>query len=274
MSGAAAAVGGAIASGVATMASNLGTNIVNLINNERNIGLQKETNAQNESLMREAWARDDTARQRMVQDYEAAGLSKWLAAGASPMSSSPVSMQSPQSNFNAKLGGELDAALAAYSNMLHANETKAQTDLIDQQRLAAVADTKTKEAQARVAEHDADVLTARAGASNDPAYIKYLDEGINTLSGESPRSKQVLPAVKTILGAVTGNPTVDPVQVAQVAKQVVNSPIVQGAKSKVSEGAKKVGSKIKSGAKNVGSTLKKWGTDFLNANKKGQSYSE
>lgn len=234
MSGTAAAVGGAVASGVATMASNLGTNIVNLINNERNIDLQNRTNAQNERLMREAWARDDTARQRMVADYEAAGLSKWLAAGASPMTSSPVSMQSPQSNFNAKLGGELDAALAAYSNMLAANETKAQTDLIEQQRLAAVADTKTKEAQARVAEHDADVLTARAGASNDPAYIKYLDEGINTLSGKSSRSESVLPAVKTILGAVTGKPTVDPVQAAQVTKLIINSEPVQAAKKEVS----------------------------------------
>lgn len=261
MSGTAAAIGGALLSGGASLLGSIANGLFAQDINERNIQAQKETNSQNEALMREAWARDDTARQRMVQDFEAAGLSKWLATGASPMATSPVSLQAPKADKvpNLDFGAAADRAFAAYSNMIHAEETKAQTALIEQQRLAAVADTKTKEAQAKVAEHDADVLTARAGASSDPAYIKYLDEGLNTLSGESPRSEQVLPAVKTILSAATGKPTVDPVQAAQVARQIVNSEVVQGAKKKV---VSKV-SELKEGAKKKASSLKKWASNLL-----------
>lgn len=71
--------------------------------NQRNIDLQRETNMQNEMLMRESWQRDDTAVQRRRADLEAAGLSPLLAAGSAAQNTGPISKVAPKQQYPAAL---------------------------------------------------------------------------------------------------------------------------------------------------------------------------
>ena len=158
--------------------------------NERNIQMTKETNEQNERLMREAWARDDKARQRMVADLESAGLSKWLATGASPMSSSPISLQSPSMTQN----WHADGLAHMFQNLADVNQTEEQTEFIKTQKANAEvqkevldAEKDKQRAEARIAQHDAGVVESRPGvASSDPMYLKLLGEGKNQLDPNNP----------------------------------------------------------------------------------------
>ena len=130
--------------------------------------LQRETNALNEQLMREGWARDDTARQRMVADLENAGLSKWLATGASPMSSSPISLEAPQNNYKADFSKQVqafnmraDAMQHIYQNFLDFENTRRQNELLEQQKAIADYETLAKQYEAAMKEHDMKVLATR-----------------------------------------------------------------------------------------------------------------
>lgn len=166
----------------------LGT-LMNNINarqmNQENLHLQRETNEQNEALMREAWARDDTARQRMVADLESAGLSKWLATGASPSSSSPVSLTSPQVTQKEDYSMFADALSHSYQNMLTAEQTKKQNEILDTQGKVAQEDLAIKEAEKKIKQHDAEVFANRPDvASSDPQYMKMFSEGLNILTGK------------------------------------------------------------------------------------------
>lgn len=177
--GSAAAVSGGM-----TIFSSILNNAVNWRLQQEQRSLQREVNAQNESLMREAWARDDTARQRMVADLEAAGLSKWLAAGASPMNSSPISLSAPQQTYKADydFGGAADAALHAYQNVLSNVRTEQETRNLRKNEILMNAQIDKEVAEARLAKHNADVYDNRPDvATTDPHYMKIVDELIHQL---------------------------------------------------------------------------------------------
>lgn len=190
-----AAVEGATAgSGAAAFLEGMatvGNAAYNIYSKERARTDALEAQIHNEKLLREAWARDDTAKQRMVKDLEAAGLSKWLAAGASPMSSSPISLQSPSDT--AVDTGIADTLSHSYQNMLQAEQTREQTETMQKQREAVdksievqEAEKQIKEQELRMKKHDADVLDSRTDVmSNDPTTLKYIAEGLKLLKGKT-----------------------------------------------------------------------------------------
>ena len=193
-----AGAGAAAVSGGMSIFSSILNNAVNWKLQQEQRNLTREANETNERLMREAWARDDTARQRMVQDLEAAGLSKWLAAGASPMSSSPISVGTPDQTYKANFdfGAGMDKALAAYQATQYAYQTEMQTknliaqhkNIIEQNRLIAQ-QIREASANAGIKENDLKIFTERGVASNDPQYIKYLAEAIRSLRRGSTNPK-------------------------------------------------------------------------------------
>lgn len=86
--------------------------------NLANIQIANHTNALNESLQREQWARDDTAYQRQVADMQAAGLNP-LSSFNSP-SSSPVSvpMQGATLDSPEAVAPQLNLANGLFNNLV------------------------------------------------------------------------------------------------------------------------------------------------------------
>lgn len=98
----------------------------------------KKTNNSNAALTREAWARDDTAVQRRVQDLEAAGFSKTLAAGSAAGNSAPISMKSADYSGLNNVGSSIVQAIQLKNELA--------TSAMERQRLAAEANKANAEA--------------------------------------------------------------------------------------------------------------------------------
>lgn len=72
--------------------------IFGYLNNERNIDMQRETNAANYQLWKENIYQEDHAIQRRKADMLAAGFSPVLAAGQGASTPSPIKMDAPKSD--------------------------------------------------------------------------------------------------------------------------------------------------------------------------------
>lgn len=174
---------------LATIVSGVVSAIGAGVSSATNYSNTKKTNEMNEELMRQGWARDDSSRVRLVNDLENAGLSKWLGTGASPTTSSPVSLQTPQMD---NLGSIGDAMLHTVQNASSMKHTEKQNDILDKQGEVLDAneevlrtENQIKQAELIKAQHDAEVFSSRPGvASTDPAPLKYLGEGTKFINGE------------------------------------------------------------------------------------------
>lgn len=123
--------------------SGIASGVGSLIGQGINYFSQKETNYQNERLMREQWAREDNALQRQVADADAAGISRFAVSGGAG-AGSLTQLSSPEVNTNtissaidsgyrAKLG-ELQLAQGAIQleqQQANIEKTKAETASIE-----------------------------------------------------------------------------------------------------------------------------------------------
>jgi len=127
----------------------------------RNREFQRETNEHNEALMRESWARDDTAIQRQAADMEAAGLSKTLAAGGGAANSGPIRLEAPKASH-----GVVDSAMQAAQSVKSIAQTEAATEVTRQvgRKAKAEADMAVIDAEIKKDVHDTreDVVAAFA----------------------------------------------------------------------------------------------------------------
>lgn len=138
----------------------LGTGIQSGINwsvANNNLSLQRETNALNEQLTREAWARDDSAIQRRVADLRAAGINPLNAiTGAS--TTSPISMSAPKNDY--KQSNPFESAIA---NLMMSQQF-------------AVQDADIRQSNAQASYYDA--LANRVSGQTDNDIISYVNQGM------------------------------------------------------------------------------------------------
>ncbi|QCS36924.1 DNA pilot protein [Tortoise microvirus 27] len=157
------AVAGLVGAGINAWSQSR-TNKANVQNqqaiNQQNIQQQQLANQQNEALTREAWARDDNAVQRRVQDLRAAGLSPVLAAGSPAGVSAPIKMGASQGQAAhqeaPQWGDMVTGALQGLQMAADYSMTKAQTNLIKQQSDTYAAQARYQNAQARLLETHGD----------------------------------------------------------------------------------------------------------------------
>ncbi len=135
-----------------------------IYNNERNIWMQQQTNAQNERLMREAWGREDTAVQRRAADMDAAGFNPVLAVGAPASSMPAVRAEAPEARENVGR-----SAVEGYRNAIDISMTEAQADLV--------------RAQARKANAEADVMTG--SYASDKGTKTWVEMQLEKVYGET-----------------------------------------------------------------------------------------
>lgn len=126
---------------------------------------QKETNEQNVELQHEAWEKQSITNR--VQELEANGLNKQLATGMNPNYSLQTAVQSPMSN----LGNIFDY----FKSVIGSDYQIQQKKNAEIQNEILSADKSKAEAEALIAQHDAEVITKREGvASNDPAMARLI----------------------------------------------------------------------------------------------------
>lgn len=130
-----------------------------------NMWMQGQTNAKNEQLMREAWAREDNAVQRRVADLRKAGLSPTLAAGSAASASGPIQVRAPE------LQGILNNRQAAQLASVEMAKNIAQTTM---SQLTQYYQTKIMRAEAQ--EKEARAVYSKVNALEEMRQNVYRSE--------------------------------------------------------------------------------------------------
>jgi len=171
--------------------------------NERNIEMQRETNQQNERLMREAWGREDNAVQRRTTDLKAAGLSPVLAAGQGASSMSPIKMDAPQGqDWGSQAASQAISSALAASQMA---QTQAQLKLTKAQERQV--DTNTNISLLKTPA-ELNAINASAAASRGSAYsstqsgrVAAVDAKKAETTGLTPSSSPIGKMGNDLMGA-------------------------------------------------------------------------
>lgn len=167
--------------------------------NDANLAAQKEKFEYDKQLQQTIFNREDTAAQRRASDLEAAGLSKTLAAGQGAGAGTAVSTA-------AAIGDapQRDQSIAHDARMRTAEQI-AQLGMIMGETRLRVAQAREAEANAKIAEAEADVsagtkesriLESKARAANeeyarqDNAYKAQMAKTFNLPFGMSPYSEE------------------------------------------------------------------------------------
>lgn len=121
----------------ATALAGLASAGVSAFNSGLNMSMTGRMNSRSEKMMRESWAREDTAVQRRVADLKAAGLSPTLAAGSAASTSGPVRLETPKAEFDSVLKNSIDAMMSvqALRGLKLDNANKAKTNELLQKQI-------------------------------------------------------------------------------------------------------------------------------------------
>lgn len=146
----------------------------NALNNLNNALIQYGAQKYQKNLQNKVFEREDSAVQRRVSDLEASGLSKTLAAGSSAGAGSLVSgLVVPQMQGTSYLS-RLQNAQAL--KQVDASIKNTQADTMNKMREGAFYDTRTRLAEAQVAQYEQNVATQQAQVALYGTQIEKMNK--------------------------------------------------------------------------------------------------